>query len=102
MTLSMKKVNTVFLISPCHPSTVFNKRLDHVYRQRKCAVKVNFSFRIVLKNIANGTCRYFHAHENYTVMEMLKLLSIQNAMVHLEKIAEISYSRLLHKRKSEH
>ena len=49
-----------------------NDKLDYVSKELKCAAKVNFAFRFVLKNIEYGICRYLYAQENNTVMEKLK------------------------------
>ena len=50
-----------------------NDKLDYVFKELKCAAKVNFAFGFVLKNIEDGMCRYFYAHENNTIMEATKL-----------------------------
>ena len=52
----------------------FNEKLDHVFNQLKCVAKVNLAIKLVLKNTKDGTCRFFYAHENNTVMEKSKLL----------------------------
>ena len=51
-----------------------NDKLNYVFKELKCAAKVNFAFGFVLKNIGDGMCRYFYAHENNTVMEKSKLV----------------------------
>ena len=42
-------------------------------------------FVFVLKDIEEGTCRYFYAHENNTVMEISKLVCTQDDMVNLKE-----------------
>ena len=64
------------------------KKLDHVFNQLKCAAKVNLAFGFVLKKFEDGTCRYFYADENNTVMEMSELVCTQDDMVNLKEIAE--------------
>ena len=59
-------------------NSFLNDKLDHVINQLKCAAKVNLAFGFVLKNIEDGTCRYFYAHENNTVMEMSKLVCTED------------------------
>ena len=54
--------------------SLLNDKLDFVFKELKCAAKVNFTFEFVLKNVEHGSCRKFYAHENITVMEKLKLL----------------------------
>ena len=61
-----------------------NDKLDYVFKELKCAAKVNFAFRFVLKNIEDGMCRYFYAHENNTIMEATKLVRIQVDMTNLK------------------
>ena len=48
-----------------------------------CA-KVNLAFGFVLKNIEDGMCRYFYAHENNTIMERSKLVCTQADMTNLK------------------
>ena len=50
------------------------KSMDLVFSDLKCAAKVNLSFGFVLKNVEDGSCRYFYAHENNTPMEWSKLV----------------------------
>ena len=49
--------------------SLLNDELDYVFRELKCAAKVNLAFGFVLKIIEDGICRYFYAHENNTFME---------------------------------
>ena len=53
---------------------LINKKLDLVFKGLNRASKVNRAFGFVLKNVEDGSCRYFYAHENNTVMERSKLL----------------------------
>ena len=46
-----------------------NDKLDYVFKEVKCAAKVNPAFGFVLKNIEDGMCRYFYAHENKTIIK---------------------------------
>ena len=50
----------------------------------ECAAKVNLAFGFVLKNVEDGSCRYFYAHENNTVMERSKLVCTQTDMTNLK------------------
>ena len=52
---------------------LLNDKLDYVFKELKCAAKVNLAFGFVLKNIEDEMCRYFYAHENKTFMEKSKL-----------------------------
>ena len=59
--------------------SLFNEKLNYVFKELKCAAKVNFAFKFVLKNVEDGSCRYFYAHENNTFMEMSKLVCTPQA-----------------------
>ena len=50
-------------------NSLINEKLNSVFNGLKCAAKVNLAFGFVLKNVENGSCRYFYAHENNTLME---------------------------------
>ena len=54
-------------------TSLLNDKLDYVFKELNCAAKVNLAFGFVLKNIEDGMCRYFYAHENNTIMERLKI-----------------------------
>ena len=54
--------------------SLLNDKGDYVFKELKCAAKVNLAFGFVLKNIEVGMCRYFYAHENKTLMERSKLV----------------------------
>ena len=60
-------------------------KLDYVFKELKCAAKVNIAFGFVLKNIEDGMCRYFYAHENNTIMEKSKLVCTPDDIVNLKE-----------------
>ena len=64
--------------------SLLNDKLDYVFTELKCAAKVNLAFGFVLKNIEDGMCRYFYAHENNTIMERSKLVCTQADMTNLK------------------
>ena len=64
--------------------SLLNDELDYVFKELKCATKVTLAFGFVLKNIEDGMCRYFYAHENNTVMERPKLVCTQADMTNLK------------------
>ena len=64
--------------------SLLNDKLDYVFKELKCATKVNLAFGFVLKIIENGTCRYFYAHENNTIKERAELVSTQADMTNLK------------------
>ena len=59
-------------------------KLDYLFRELKCAAKVNLALGFLLKNIEDGMCRYFYAHENNTFTERAKLVRIQADMTNLK------------------
>ena len=63
---------------------LLNNKLEYVFKELKCAAKVNLGFGFVLKNVEDGSCRYFYGHENITVMERSKLVCTQADMTNLK------------------
>ena len=64
--------------------SLLNDKLDYLFKELKCAAKVNLAFGFLLKNVEDGSCRYFYAHENNTVMERSKLVCTQADMTNLK------------------
>ena len=62
----------IFAMNILHAHTL-SQKLDTVFDKLKCAAKLNVAFGFVLKNVDDGTCRYFYAHEKNTLMERSKL-----------------------------
>ena len=50
----------------------------------KCAAKMNLAFGFILKNIEDGGFRYFHTHENITLLERSKLMCTRDDLPKLE------------------
>ena len=65
-------------------NSFFSEKRDHVINQLKCAAKVNIAFGFVLENLEDATCRYFHAHDNNTVMDSSKLMSTPDDIVNVK------------------
>ena len=63
---------------------LLNDKLDYVFEELKCAAKINLAFGFVLKNIEDGMCRYFYAHENNTVKEIANLVCTQVDMTNVK------------------
>ena len=61
------------------------KKLDLVFNGLKCAAKVNLAFGFVLKNVEDGSCRIFYAHENNTLMERSKLVCTPDYITNLNE-----------------
>ena len=64
--------------------SLLNDELDHVFKELKCAAKVNLSFGFILKNLEDGMCRYFYAQENNNFMQRAKLVCTQADMTNLK------------------
>ena len=50
-----------FVLSSFNMS-LLNDKLDYVFNEMNCAAKVNLAFGFVLKNVEDGSSRYFYAH----------------------------------------
>ena len=65
---------------------VIEEKLDRVLDKLKCVAKLNLALGFILKNIEDGTFRYFYAHENNTLLEQSKLVSNKDDMAKLKEI----------------
>ena len=63
-----------------------SKKLDTVFEKLKCAAKLSIAFGFVLKNVEDGACRYYYAHENNTVMERSKLVATKEGLVKVKNV----------------
>ena len=72
-----------FAMSP-FDMCLLNDKLDYVFKELEYAAEVNLAFGFVLKNVEDGSCSYFYAHENNTVMERSKLVCTQADMINLK------------------
>ena len=66
-------------------NSLINQKLDLVFKGLECAAKVNLALGFVLKNVEDGSCRYFYAHENNTLMEMSKLVCTPDDITYLKE-----------------
>ena len=64
--------------------TILNEKLDHFFKNSKCAAKVNLAFGFILKNIEDGGFRYFYAHENNTLLDRSKLVCTHDDLANLK------------------
>ena len=72
-----------FAKSPFDQS-LLNDKLDYVFKELKRAARVNLAFGFVLKDMEDGMCRYFYAHENNTIMERSKIVCTPAVLTHLK------------------
>ena len=71
------------------------KKLDLDFKGLECAAKVNLAFGFILKNVEDGSCRYFYAHENNTLMERSKLVCTPDDITNLkEKLQKLDIVEL--------
>ena len=70
---------------PSFDISLLNDKLDYVFKELKCAAKINIAFGFVLKNVEVGMCRYFYAHENNNIMEKSKLVCTPDDFVNLKE-----------------
>ena len=75
----------------CFNNSFVNEKLDHPFNQLKCAAEANLAFGVPLRNIEDGLCKYFKAHENITIMDTSKRLCSQDDKVNLKKVAKYGY-----------
>ena len=61
-----------------------NEKLDAVFDSLKCAAKVNMAFGFVLKNVEDGKCRYYYAHENNTLLERSQLVATKEDLLKIK------------------
>ena len=66
-------------------NSLIDKKLDLVFKGLECAAKVNLAVGYVLKNVADGSCRYFYAHENNTDLERSKLVCTPDDITNLKE-----------------
>ena len=64
---------------------MINQKLVLVFKGLESAAKVNLAFGIVLKNVEDGSCRFFYAHENNTLMERSKLVCTPDDITNLRE-----------------
>ena len=68
----------------CFDIPLLNDKLDYVFKELKCAAKINLAIGFILIKIEDGLCRYFHAHEHNTIMERSKLVYTPADMTNLK------------------
>ena len=66
-------------------NSLINKKLHYVFKELKCASKVNLAFGFVLNINEDGMCRYFYAHEYNTLMEKSKLVCTPDDIINLKE-----------------
>ena len=80
-----KEKHCVFNFAMSSFNNSFQRELGSCDQPTEMCGRSQPCFRICSKNIEDGTCRYFYAHENYTVMEKSNIVSTQQGMVNLNE-----------------
>ena len=62
-----------------------SQKLDSVREAQVCS-KVEVALGFVLKNVEDGTCRSYYAHENNNLMERWKLMATKSALVKIKNV----------------
>ena len=62
------------------------KKLDTVFVKLKCAGKLNVAFGFLLKNVEDGTYRYYYTDENNTLMEWSKFVQTNEDLVRIKNV----------------
>ena len=74
-----------FVKDTLHPKNLL-RRLDVVFGSLKCAGMPRVAFGFVLKNVEDGSCRYYYAHGNFTLGEMYKLKATTENLITGKKL----------------
>ena len=72
----------IYAVETLNETTV-NEKVDHLFDNLKCAAKVNLAFGFTLKIIEDGVFRYFHAHENNTLLDRSNLVCTHDDLAKL-------------------
>ena len=80
-----------FAMSTFDNSLIIEK-LNLVFNGLKCAAKINLAFGFVLKNVEDGSCIFFYAHENNKLMERSKPVCTPDDIINLkEKLQKMDF-----------
>ena len=63
-----------------------SQKLDTLLEKLEYAAKLNAAFGFVLKNVEDGTCWYYYAHENNTFMERSKLVATKEDLTEIMNV----------------
>ena len=65
-------------------SSFLMDKLQYVYENLQCA-NINMALGFVLRNVEDGKCRYFYAHENNLLLERSQLIANKEHLLELQK-----------------
>ena len=61
-------------------------KLDTVFESLKCSAKLNVSFGLELEIVEDGTCQFYYAHGNNTLMDRSKLVATNGDLVKIKNV----------------
>ena len=72
------------------------ENLDVVFDSLNCAAELSIASGFVLTNVEDGSCRYYYAHKNFTLLEQRKLVATKRDLSKIEnlQVTRISLNRL--------
>ena len=74
-----------FAMDTLDPNYLLEK-LDVVFSSPKCAAKPKVASDFVLRNVEEGSCRYYYAHEYNTILERSKLVATTEDLTKIKKL----------------
>ena len=76
-----------FAMDTLDPKNLLEKlKLDVVFYSLKYAAKLIVASCVVLKNVEDGSCRYYYAHQNNTLLEKSKLVNTTKDMAKVKSL----------------
>ena len=63
-----------------------SQKIDSVFEKLKRAAKLNVAFGFLLRNVEDGTCPYYYAHENNTLIERSELEATKEDLVRIKYV----------------
>ena len=64
-----------------------NQKPGTVFEKHKCAAKLNVAFSFVLKNLEEGVCRFYYAHEKKNIlMARSRLLATKENLLKIKVV----------------
>ena len=64
---------------------ILSKNIDRMFQNLKRLAKLNVAFGFLLKNV-EGSCRFYYAHENKTLMERLNFEATKKVLVEIKNV----------------
>ena len=75
------------------------EKMYAVFNSLKCAAKLNVAFGFLPKNVQVGSCRFYYAHKNITLLERSRVLATSEDLTKFKNL--ISNTDVIESRKRE-